>query len=117
MNFSQFLYSTISIVIGVAIGWFLSFISQLKNHKFELEKLKIERTEPYKEKLHNLRFESYSHIWAECMVCWKEFVFIFLAGLLSFCSSSSVKAASPCSMVFFEEREFFICLIIASANE
>ncbi|NVM56462.1 MAG: hypothetical protein HWN66_22380 [Candidatus Helarchaeota archaeon] len=70
MNFFQFIYSAISVVIGVGIGWLLTFISQWKmqknQHKFELEKLKIER-------LYNLKFEAYSHIWAECMKCWREF--------------------------------------------
>ena len=77
MNFSQFLYSTIQVGIGVVIGWLLSLIGQLKmqkrQHYFELEKLKIERTEPYKERIYNLKFEAYSHIWAKCMECWREF--------------------------------------------
>ena len=79
MSFSQFLYSTIQVGIGVVIGWLLSLIAQLKmqkrQHDFELGKLKIERTEPYKERLHNLKFETYSHIWSKFMECWKEFVY------------------------------------------
>jgi len=76
-NFLQFLYSAILLGIGVCLGWYLNNRSQLKMQKsqqeFELEKLKIERTEPYKERLYNLKLEIYSHIWAECMKCWREF--------------------------------------------
>ena len=78
MNFSQFLYSTIQVGIGVVIGWLLSLIGQLKmqkrQHYFELEKLKIERSEPYKERLYNLKLEIYSYIWTKFMECWEQFV-------------------------------------------
>ena len=77
MNFSQFLYSTAQLGIGVFIGWLLSFISQQRMQKrqqeFELEKLKVERKEPYKERLYNIRFEAYSCIWAKFLECLKEF--------------------------------------------
>jgi len=84
MNFFQFIYSVIYSAIllgiggiGVVLGWYLNNRSQLKTqknqHEFELKRLEIERTEPYKERLYDLKFEAYSHIWAECMKCWREF--------------------------------------------
>lgn len=76
-NFLQFIYSAILLGIGVWLGWYLNNRSQLKTqknqHEFELKKLEIERTEPYEERLYNLKFEAYSHIWSECMECWIEF--------------------------------------------
>ena len=77
MNFFQFIYSAILLGIGVWLGWYLNNRSQLKTqknqHEFELKKLEIERTEPYKERIYNLKFEAYSHIWAKCIECWIEF--------------------------------------------
>ena len=78
MNFFQFIYSALLLGIGVVLGWYLNNRSQLKMQKrqqeFELEKLKIERTEPYKERLYNSKLEIYSHIWTKFMECWEKFV-------------------------------------------